>query len=294
MERKALGKGISALIPEVGGVQKSEIRYVQSAQIKPNPFQPREIFETGKIEELARSIKEKGVIQPLLVRQKGDYYELIAGERRLRAANLLHLKEIPIIIKDVDDRDSLEMALIENVQREDLNPIEEARAYQYLIDKFQVTQDKISEVLGKARPSITNTLRLLKLPSEIQEEIKKGRVTFGHGKVLLEIEDTNRQRCLAQEVIAKGLTVSELENLIKCYRPKAARHKATRSFKEPSLIILEEELKQLLATQVKINKQIKRGSILIEFYSPTDLERIMNILRRASINESGGIDTYKT
>lgn len=294
MERRALGKGISALIPEREVTQKSEIRYVQSGQIKPNPFQPREIFETEKIEELAQSIKEKGVIQPLLVRQKGDYYELIAGERRLRAANLLNLKEIPIIIKDVDDKDSLEMALIENVQREGLNPIEEAHAYQYLIEKFQVTQEKISEVLGKARPSVTNTLRLLKLPNEIQDEIKKGRISFGHGKALLELDDTNRQRCLAQEIIARGLTVSELVNLIKCHRPRSMSRKIGQPFREPFAIVLEEELKQILATQVKISKRKKRGSILIEFYSPEDLERIMNIFRRALTNESGSVNTYKT
>lgn len=294
MERRALGKGISALIPEKETTSKSEIRYVQSDQIKPNPFQPREIFASDKIEELAQSIKEKGVIQPLLVRQKGDYYELIAGERRLRAANLLNLKEIPIIIKDVDDQNSLEMALIENVQREELNPIEEAHAYQYLIDKFQVTQERISEILGKARPSITNTLRLLKLPNEIQEEIKKGRISFAHGRALLELEDINRQRYLAQEIIAKGLTISELANLIKSSRTKAIRHKAGQPVREPLIIALEEELKQILATQVKISKRNKRGSILIEFYSADDLRRIMNIVRRALTNESGSLDTYKT
>ena len=170
MERRALGKGLSALIPEKvleSKERKEEIVYVQSGQIKPNPFQPREDFDQQSIEELAQSIKGKGVIQPLLVRRKGDNYELIAGERRLRAANSLGLKEIPIIVRDVSDQDSLELALIENVQREDLNPIEEAHAFQHLMDKFQVTQEKISEVLGKARSTITNTLGLLKLPHEI-------------------------------------------------------------------------------------------------------------------------------
>ena len=145
MERKALGKGISALIPEKEG-REDKIIYVQSDQIKPNPFQPREDFAEQGIQELAQSIKEKGVIQPLLVRRKGDYFELIAGERRLRAANLLGIKELPIIVKNVQDQDSLELALIENVQRQGLNPIEQAHAYRYLIDKFQVTQEKISEV----------------------------------------------------------------------------------------------------------------------------------------------------
>jgi ParB family chromosome partitioning protein len=279
MERKALGKGISALIPEREVERKEEIIYVQTGQIKPNPFQPREDFDTQGIEELAQSIKEKGVIQPLLVRRKGDYYELIAGERRLRAAQLLNLEELPIIIKDVEDRDSLELALIENIQRQDLNPIEEAHAYQYLIDKFQVTQDKISAVLGKARATITNTLRLLKLPQEVQEEMKKGRISFAHGRALLEIEDVNQQRRLAQEVISKGLSVRELENLIKRSRPKGIKRRMGQAMREPYLAVLEEELQHIIGTKIRISKRKKRGHILIEFYSQEDLERIVSILR---------------
>jgi len=279
MERKALGKGISALIPEREAERKEEIIYVQTGQIKPNPFQPREDFDTQGIEELAQSIKEKGVIQPLLVRRKGDYYELIAGERRLRAAQLLNLEELPIIIKDVEDRDSLELALIENIQRQDLNPIEEAHAYQYLIDKFQVTQDKISAVLGKARVTITNTLRLLKLPQEVQEEMKKGRISFAHGRALLEIEDVNQQRRLAQEVISKGLSVRELENLIKRSRPKGIKRRMGQAMREPYLAVLEEELQQIIGTKIRISKRKKRGHILIEFYSQEDLERIVSILK---------------
>ncbi|MDO8661712.1 MAG: ParB/RepB/Spo0J family partition protein [Candidatus Omnitrophota bacterium] len=279
MEKRALGKGISALIPEKVISAKNEILYVQSEQIKPNPFQPREEFNQEHITELAQSIKEKGVIQPLLARRKGDYFELIAGERRLRACKLLALKEIPIIIKDVDDRDSLEYALIENIQRENLNPIEEAHAYQHLIDKFQVTQDKISETLGKARPTITNVLRLLKLPYEIQEELKKGRISFAHGRALLELEDENTQRRLTQEIIAKGLSVSELENLIKTHRPKGLRRKSAHSVREPYVAALEEELQHLLSTKVRVNKMKKRGHIFIEFYSQEDLERIVKIMR---------------
>lgn len=282
MERKALGKGISALIPEKPEVEsshKNEIINVQTELIKANPFQPREDFDTQNIEELAQSIKEKGVIQPLLVRRRGDSYELIAGERRLRAATLLNLKEVPIIIKDVDDQNSLEMALIENIQREELNAIEEAHAYQYLIEKFQVTQDKISLVLGKSRVSITNTLRLLKLPQEVQAEIKKGRISFAHGRALLEIEDSNHQRRLAQEIISKELSVRELENLIKSHRPRVIKRKAGQSARDPSVMILEDELQQALATKVRISKRKKRGHILIEFYSQEDLERIVNVFR---------------
>ncbi len=282
MERKALGKGLSALIPEkvlVSGEHKEEIVYVQSGQIKPNPFQPREDFDQTSIEELAQSIKEKGVIQPLLVRRKGDSYELIAGERRLRAANSLGLKDIPIIVRDVSDQDSLELALIENIQREGLNPIEEAHAYQHLMDKFQVTQEKISEVLGKARSTITNTLRLLKLPHEIQQEMKKGRISFAHGRSLLEIDDANQQRRLAQDIITKGLSVRELENLMKSLRPKGLKRKIGQGQREPLVAILEEQLQHALATKVRISKRKKRGHINIEFYSEEDLERIVKVIK---------------
>lgn len=279
MERKALGKGISALIPEREQEARESIIYAKTSQIKPNPFQPREDFDPQSIEELAQSIKEKGVIQPLLVRRKGDNYELIAGERRLRAANSLNIKEIPIIIKDVTDKDSLELALIENIQRQGLNPIEEAHAYQYLIDKFDVTQEKISEGLGKARTSVTNILRLLKLPQEIQQEIKKGRISFAHGRVLLETEDVNQQRRLAHEIIAKDLSVRELENLIKAHRPRLIKNKLRQVSKEPLVAVLEEELQHVLATKIKIIKRKKRGHIYIEFYSQEDLERIVNKIK---------------
>jgi ParB family chromosome partitioning protein len=279
MERRALGKGLGALIPEKETGKEEKIIYVPLEQIKPSPFQPREDFDVQSIEELAQSIKEKGVIQPLLVRHRPDGYELIAGERRLRAANLLNLKEIPIIIKDVADEDALELALIENLQRQDLNPIEEAHAYQYLINKFQLTQEKISEVLGKARVSITNTLRLLKLPQEIQIEIKKGRISFAHGRALLEIGDINQQRRLAQEIISKGLSVRELESLIKMQRPKGIKRRMAESMREPYVAVLEEELQHILATKVRVSKRKKRGHILIEFYSREDLERIVNVLR---------------
>jgi len=278
MERRALGKGIGALIPEKTEGVKNEILYVQVEKIKPNPFQPREEFNQEHIEELAQSIKEKGVIQPLLVRRSGDSFELIAGERRLRACKSLALNEIPVIIKDIDGRDSLEYALIENIQRESLNPIEEAHAYQHLIDKFQVTQEKISEGLGKARATIANTLRLLKLPHEIQEEMKQGRISFAHGRALLELDNENLQRRFAQDVIAKDLSVRELENLIKMRRPKTLRRKLP-SAREPFLAVLEEELQHILSTKVRINKMKKRGHIFIEFYSQEDLERISSIIR---------------
>ena len=279
MERRALGRGISALIPEKEIAAKNEVLYVQTGQIKPNPFQPREDFDPQSIEELAQSIKEKGVIQPLLVRRKGDNFELIAGERRLRAAQQLGIKEVPIIVKEVDDKDSLELALIENIQRQNLNPIEEAHAYQYLLDKFQVTQEKISEAMGKSRASIANILRLLNLPQEIQMEMKKGRISFAHGRALLELGDINEQRRLGHEVIAKELSVRELENLIKMHRPRGAKRKIAPGARDPYVAVLEEELQHILATKVRISKRKKRGHVNIEFFSQEDLDRIMNIIR---------------
>ncbi len=279
MERKALGKGISALIPEKETGAQEKILHVRIDQIKPNPFQPRENFDHQNMEELTQSIREKGIIQPIVVRRRGDYYELIAGERRFRAAKLLNIKEIPVIIRDAEDEDSLELSLIENIQRQDLNPIEEARAYQYLVDKFQVTQEKLSEVLGKSRASVANILRLLKLPQEIQEEIRKGRISFAHGRALLELDDQNQQRRLSQEIIAKGLSIRELENLIKTHRPKTSKQRIRAGTHEPYIAVLEEELQHILATKVRISKRKKRGHIVIEFYSQQDLERIAHRIR---------------
>ena len=280
-ERKALGKGIGALIPEK--VPEPEIHSkasinVQLDKIKPNPFQPREYFDPQSLEELTQSIREKGIIQPVIVRQKGDHFELIAGERRFRAAEILKLAEIPVIIKEVEDQDSLEMSLIENIQRQDLNPMEEARAYRYLIDKFNLTQERVSEVLGKSRPTVANTLRLLNLPIEIQEDLRAGRMSFAHGRALLELDDPNQQRRLAQDVISKGLSIRELENLVKRHRPKRSMAKKPGPA-DTFAAVLEEELQHVLGTKVRITRRKKRGHIQIEFYSQEELDRIVNRIR---------------
>lgn len=280
MERKALGKGISALIPETtDSGSKETILFLKPEQVKPNPFQPREDFDSQSLDELTQSVKEKGVIQPILVRRKGDIYELIAGERRLRAALVLKLDKIPVIVKNVEDEDSLELSLIENIQRQELNPIEEARAYQYLINKFNLTQDRVGEVLGKARTTVANTLRLLKLPQEIQEAVRKDLLSFAHGRALLEVEDPNQQRRLAHEAISKGLSVRELESLVKMHRPQLPKHKMRTAGREPFIAVLEEELQHILATKIRITKNKKRGHIFIEFYSQEDLQRIVNKIK---------------
>lgn len=280
MERKVLGRGISALIParELAVPEHTEkIVFVKAEQIRPNPYQPREEFDPEAQEELIQSIREKGIIQPVLVRRRGDLYELIAGERRFRAANSLNIKEIPAIVRDVEDEESLEISLIENLQRQALNPIEEARAYQYLIDKFGLTQETVSDVVGKARVSVANTLRLLKLPQEIQEEIRKGRISFAQGRALLEVDDANKQRHLAQEIISKGLSVRELENLVRKIRPRSTKHKTLKE-RDVSQAAREEALQHALGTKVRIVRQRKRGHIQIEFYSPEELDRLINIL----------------
>jgi ParB family chromosome partitioning protein len=281
MEKKALGRGIGALIPEKPLEEHERILYVPIDRIKPNPYQPRQVFDTEGLNDLIQSIKEKGVIQPVLVRAQGPYYELIAGERRFRAAKSLQIKEIPVIIKNVSDEESLELSLIENVQREQLNPIEEARAYQHLIDKFGITQEKISEAVGKSRASVANSLRLLSLPQEIQKEISAGRISFAHGKVLLEVEDINLQRTFAWKIVSHGLTVKELENLVKQKCP--IRKKIIKRTKtiDPSISMLEDGLQHLLGTKVRIIKGRKRGQIQIEFYSSEDLQRILKIMHRA-------------
>ena len=192
----------------------------------------------------------------------------------------MQLTEVPVVIKDVGDQEALELSLIENIQRQDLNPIEEARAYQYLMHKFQISQDQLGELLGKARVTVANSLRILSLPAEIQEEIKKGRISFGHGRALLEINDTNRQRRLAQEVISQRLSVRELENIIKMYRPRRARLAVRPANREPLVAVLEEELQHVLATKVRISKRKKRGHIRIDFYSQEDLERIVGVIKK--------------
>lgn len=279
MERRALGKGISALIPDVGPDQKEAVVYVRLEQVKPNPFQPREDFDQQGLEELTQSIKEKGMIQPILVRRQGDAYELIAGERRLRAALALGLESIPALVKDVTDQDSLELALIENIQREDLNPIEEARAYQYLISKYNLTHERVGAVLGKARVTVTNALSVLRLPQEIQEDIRRNRLSSGHGKALLEIDDVNHQRRLAHETISRGLSVRELENLVKVQRPTQPNKKMKTVHQDPLVAALEEELQHFLATKVRVSDTGKRGHVVIDYYSREDLERIVNKIK---------------
>ena len=280
MEKRGLGRGISALIPQQQEVtEKGKIIFLRADQVKPNPYQPREGIDSENLEELVQSIKEKGIIQPIIVRQKGDVYELIAGERRLNAAKLLQINEIPALVREATDEESLELALIENIQRQNLNPIEQAKAYQYLINKFGITQERLAQILGKARVSITNVLRLLQLPQEVQEEIKRGFLSFAHARALLEIKEPEALQKLTREIIANSLSVKELENIIRKKKQRGlGRKKQSQALGDPYILALEEQLQRILGTKVKISKGRKRGFIHIEFYSKQDLDRIFTMI----------------
>ncbi len=278
MEKKALGRGISALIPPKEAVYGSgeSVLQIPTSQIRTNKYQPRVEFNKEKLEDLINSIREKGVVQPVLVRKTTSGYELIAGERRLRAVKSLGVEKIPAIVKDVADVDMLEISLIENIQREELNPIEEAAAFQRFITDFDFTQEKIAKVLGKDRSTIANTIRLLGLPKKIQDYISKGAITAGHAKALLGLPTENDQLRVSNLIIKRGLSVRETESLVA--RRSSATTRKAESGKDQNIIDIETQLQQIFGTRVKIFHGKKRGRIHIEYYSNEDLNRILEML----------------
>ncbi|MFA6378203.1 MAG: ParB/RepB/Spo0J family partition protein [Candidatus Omnitrophota bacterium] len=280
MEKSALGKGLSALIPENLKSDKDEsIAYVHVAQIQKNTLQPRKEFKEEKLSDLISSIKEKGVLQPLLLRRKGDGYELIAGERRLRAAQFLKIEKVPAIIKSATDEESLILALIENIQREELNPIEESKAYKRLVEDFGFTQDHVAQSVGKDRTTVTNMLRLLSLPDEIQLSISSGDFSVGHARTILSVKDKTRQSFLWKKTISKGLSVRELENIVKSEdSAQEGRRKPGAEKKDPYVVSVEEDLQRALGTKVRLVTKKKRGKIVIEYYSNDDLDRIIKVI----------------
>ncbi len=278
--RQALGKGLGALIPEKPSSEfegKKAFQVCGIEEIQPNPFQPRKAFGNGQLQELVSSIREKGILQPLVVRRKGNSFELIAGERRWRAAQKAGIKEVPILIKEVPETEILELSLIENIQRENLNPIEEAEAFKGLMDQFHLTQEEISKKVGKDRTTVTNMIRLLKLPQEIKQSLSDGLISMGHGRAFLSLEGADKQRMALKKVLSAGLSVRQTESLVKKIHGKS--HVA-RAKKDPEWNPLVEELQRVLGTKVKIVGRGKRGRIEIEFYSPEELERILDLLRR--------------
>jgi ParB family chromosome partitioning protein len=280
-EKRALGRGLSALIPqrEVVFVKNSTetVAQISLSEIKANKYQPRAEFNKEKLNDLVNSIKEKGVIQPVLVRRTIEGYELIAGERRLRAAMMLKLENIPAIIKEVNDVDMLEIALIENIQREELNPIEEAKAFERLTAEFNFTQDKIAQTLGKDKSTISNTIRLLSLPGKVQECISKGAITAGHARALLGLPTENEQYRVCNLVINKSLSVRETERLVERRRAGEGKQKKAVQ-RDNNLDSIATEMQQALGTRVKILHGKKRGAIQIEYYSVEDLNRILGII----------------
>ena len=277
-KRKALGRGLGALLPDLDNINTSSgnrtYLLCPIEKIQPNKYQPRKKFDDSRLEELVSSIKESGVIQPLIVRKnKNDGYELIAGERRWRASQKAGLKEVPVVVKEASDRESLEMAIVENIQRADLNPIEEAEGYKRLMEEFSYTQEALASRVGKDRATISNHLRILKLPLEVKREIVAARITLGHAKALLSLEKKSDILDAQKNIIKKGLSVRETEALAKkIKRGDLTRKKEVR--KDPDLLRFEEKLMSLLGTKVRIIQKGKRGKIEIDYYSPDELERL--------------------
>ncbi len=275
--KTALGRGLDALIPERG----EEMLHLEVNRISAGGEQPRKVFRDGSLKELAASIKEKGVLQPIIVSRAEDgSFRLIAGERRWRAAQLAGLKKIPSIVKNVASRDSLEIALIENIQREDLNPVETAEAFHKLMREFNLTQEDLSERVGKERATVANYLRLLKLPEEIKSLISDGSLSMGHARALLSIEGRANQTDAARKVINKGLSVRETETLAKNIGLSGAKKSKThKGHKDPQIASLEDKLIKSLGTKVRIHHKGKKGGrIEIEYYSLDELDRLLDIL----------------
>lgn len=296
-KKSGLGKGLDLLIPNNANIkteEKGEVKltekkaevFVKVSQVEPNKSQPRKNFNEDSLIELSESIKQFGVIQPLIVQKKEDYYEIIAGERRWRAAKLAGLKEIPVIIREYSDEERMEVALIENLQREDLNPVEEALAYKSLIKEYNLKQDEIAEKVSKSRTAVTNSMRLLNLPEEVQNMIVDEMISSGHGRALLGIEDEKTQISIANKIFEEKLSVRETEKLVKALNhPKEKKEKEeyTDTFIYEKF---ENDFKEILGSNVSIKRKSRdKGKIEIDYYSSEDLERIMDLMKSISIKE---------
>lgn len=258
------------------------ISYIDINDIKPNLSQPRKNFDEEKLRELASSIEEHGLIQPVVLRKAKVGYEIVAGERRWRAARLIGIKELPCIVKDLTDEENMLLAIIENMQREDLNPIEEAEGISQMMDTYGLTQEEVSKSLGKSRPYITNSLRLLKLNTGVKGYVSDGTLSAGHARALAAISDEEKQRELAEMAVREGLSVRQIEKLARENKETRGR-KGTRSkSKSPDVMRVEEDLKEILGTKVNLSQRGKKGKIEIEFYSREDLDRLIELLKTLS------------
>lgn len=278
MEKKGLGRGLSALIPDIKAPSDTE-HLVETNRISPNPFQPRRSLDEVKIDELTASIREKGVLEPLLVRPRQNGYELIAGGRRLRAAIKAGLDEVPIIVREATDAEVLQLALIENIQREDLNPIDEALAYRRLQEEFAWGQEEAASKVGKSRPAVANSIRLLLLPADVQQEVARGKLPVGQARALLGLDSAAKIIAAAREVLAKGLSTRETERLVRQLK-SGRRRRSERPQLDPNLISLMEGFQRWLGTRVRLLRQARsgKGKIQIEFYSKADFDRIISKL----------------
>lgn len=290
-KKKGLGRGLDALFAnseidtqEISISKTDEniekgISYININDIKPNENQPRKTFNEEKIEELADSIKEHGLIQPVVLRKSGKGYEIVAGERRWRACRKAGLKEIPCIIKDINDEENMLIAIIENMQREDLNPVEEAEGLNQMIEVFGMTQEQVSKSVGKSRPYITNALRLLKLPEEIRQMLSEGKLSTGHARAIAGVESKAKQIKIAEQVVANELSVRETEKLTKEEKTPAKRPAKRKAEKNADVKRVEEDLKLVLGTKVNLEQKGKKGKIEIEYYSREELERLIELLK---------------
>lgn len=273
--KRGLGRGLQALIPEIDEESPKGVENIKISDIEPNQFQPRKHFDDESLKELSDSIKEHGIIQPIIVRKNDFGYQIVAGERRWRAAKLAGLKEVPAIVKDFDDQKVMEIALIENLQREDLNPIDEAKAYKSLMEQFNLTQEEISKRVGKSRSSIANSIRLLNLDDEVQNMLMEGKITTGHAKVILALQDAEKQNMIAKKIVDKNLNVRETENLIK---EVTSSKKKKRKESDAYIKEIEDNFCRFFGTKVKIIHGKNRGKILIEYYGEEDLSRLTELI----------------
>lgn len=281
MARSRLGRGLEALIPvEPVGEEAKSTATVPLRLIDPNPYQPRRQFDQETLEELAQSIRLHGILQPIIVRQKGRRYQLLAGERRCRAAELAGLVEIPALVKELSDREMMELSIVENLQREDLNPLDEALGYDQLVKQLGLTQEEIAQRVGRSRPHVANMLRLLQLPQSLQELVSRETISAGHARALLAISDPALQHRLAEIVVKQGLNVRQTEKLVKRHsgRDNANVSRETKKKRPAEIVDLEQRLATSLGTQVRLLPGRKRGKIEIVYYDNDDLERLLELL----------------
>lgn len=283
MSNKRLGRGLNALFTQVDVTEEDVVNEAKLQDLRPNPYQPRKNFTEETLAELAESIKQHGIVQPLVVRKSIHGYEIVAGERRFRAAKMAGLSTVPIVVREFDDEQMMEIALIENLQREDLNPMEIAHAYQKLMNHLSITQEALAERVGKSRPHVTNFLRLLQLPAEIQEDVSRGTLSMGHARALLSVKEIDIQKSLADKVKKEKASVRQLEEWIQKLNQVTPKKEKPIPKSPPAIKRYEDLLQQVFSTPVRIKHGRRKGKIEIEYYSDRELERLIEMLNSERI-----------